>query len=369
MPTVSRALPPRVAAVLLLAVACDPTPRPGTQIGALRKPDPSPMPPSDLEQLDISAAVDDALQVGSLTTLASAWVGHLASLESATAACPGAWIGPLPEDLVDADMGEDAGMSWAARCTAPDERLFDGFTHWSASIVQDTSGQRTLIADAAVTNGEGRELFAFDGEANDALELDGGGGWSYSSTLDGTLTGTLTGAEGGLRTGGAFEASWSSSGTLRMFGTVTALEGYGAADDRPADAPEVTGVPGWRAGQPRFTSIRFDLEFDEACAQEPVGYVGLRGNEGFWFDVYFLPKFAPEDDTFEAVGFPYEQIDNVACDGIGTLFARNIDLRAIDEASASWSREVAVDFGSSIGALPVPTLADFVYTLRNLPQE
>jgi hypothetical protein len=366
VPTVRRALP---AALLLLVVACDPTPRPGTQIGALRKPDPSPMPPSDLAQLDLTAAVDEALRVGGLTTLASAWVGHVATLEAATPACPGVWIGPLPEDLVDADMGDDPGLSWVARCTTdPDLRSFDGFSHWSASVVEDTSGQRTLIADASVTDDADRTLFAFDGEASDSLEIDAGG-WSYGSDLDGTLTGSLTGAGGGFRTGGGFEASWSSTGGLRMFGTVTALEGFGPPDQRAEDAPEVAELPGWSSGQPRFTSIRFDLEIEEACPEEPIGYVGIRGNEGFWFDVYFLPKFAPEDDTFEAVGFPYEQIDNIACDGIGTLFARNIDLRTIDDENGSWSREVAPDFAAAIGSLQAPALADFVYTLRNLPQE
>ncbi|MEZ4236902.1 MAG: hypothetical protein R3F59_12265 [Myxococcota bacterium] len=356
-----------------LAAACDPPPRPGTQIGALRQPDPDPQPPSDLQQIDIRSAVEEAIHLGGLATLASTWRGHVGSVDVGTAACPGVWIGQLPDGVVDVDMGDDPGLSWAATCaTVPEQaggpfREFSGFTHWTATVTE-TEGARSLIADADVHSDAGEELFHFDGEANDSLTVDGGG-WQYQSTLDGSVSGRLTDTEGGVRTGGGFEASWGSDGALTMFGTVTALDGFGPADQRPADAPEVAHLPDWAPGRPRFTSVRFDLTFGPECAQEPVGYVGLRGNEGFWFDVYFLPKFAADDPTFEATGFPYEQIDNVACDGVGTLFARNIDLRALDEERADWSREVAPDFASAAAALPAPALADFVYTLRNLPLE
>jgi hypothetical protein len=67
-----------VAIPLLLSMspallnACTPPPAKGTQIGALREPDPDPAPPSDLQQLDLKAAVEQALYMGGITTLASA---------------------------------------------------------------------------------------------------------------------------------------------------------------------------------------------------------------------------------------------------------------------------------------------------------
>ncbi|MEQ1505507.1 MAG: hypothetical protein ABMB14_24960 [Myxococcota bacterium] len=355
---------------LVVAAACEVTPRPGTQIGALREPDPDPAPPTDYKSLDMTAAVEDALRVGGLTTLASAWAGHTGTLDVSRRDCPEVWIGALPEDLVDADLGGDddnPGLSWLSSCeTDPGKVAFEGFTHWSTSIVEDTSGTRSLVADATITDGNDL-LFSFDGEATDSLDLPTS---TYSSTLNGELSGSLVGVGTGLRTGGDFEATWSSAGTIRMFGTVTMFDGFGPPDTRSPDtSPELANLPGWEPRMPRFTSVRFDLEFTADCTAEPVGFVGIRGNEGFWFDAYFLPIYDPEEGTAQSRAFPYEQIDNIACDGIGTLFARNIDLKTEDETDASWSRDISPDFGAIIGSLVMPTLDQYVYTLRNVPEE
>lgn len=365
----------RAAMLLPLALAaCDPDPKPGTQIGALREPDPSPMPPSDTRTLDMGAAVEEALRIGGITTLTAAWAGHVGSLDLGAPAgdCPQIWVGPLPDDVVDVDMDEDEpGLSWLSNCetrVADGENTFSGFTHWTTTMVEGESGARTLVADAEVTDKNGKVLFGFDGEADDSLDLATG---TYTSNLDGEVVGTLSDAEGGFRTGGGFEASWSPSGTLRMFGTVTAFDGFGPPDNRTiVESPEIAGLAGWVSGMPRFTSVRFDLEFMPECTAEPVGYVGIRGNEGFWFDVYFLPIADLEaEPTAQSTAFPYEQIDNIACDGIGTLFARNIDLRSMDLEDDGWSRELSPDFAGVIASLPVPTLDDYVYTLRDLPSE
>lgn len=358
---------PRPALLLLLVGACD-IPKPGTQIGALREPDPRPEPPSDFRSLDMTQAVEDALRIGGLTTLSAAWSGHLGALDTSKSDCPTVWIGGLPEDVADIDTDEDdPGMSWLADCsTQPGNVGFAGFTHWTTSIVEDTSGTRELVSDAIVTDGNGTILFDFDGEASDTLDLPTG---SYSSVLNGELTGSLAGIGSGLRTGGDFEASWSTDGTMRFFGTVTSYDGFGPADTRDPSAEELANLPGWREGMPRFTSVRFDLSFTADCAAEPVGFVGIRGNEGFWFDAYFLPNPELVEGTAEFKAFPYEEIDNVACDGIGTLFARNVNLKAYDEEDPNWSRELTPDFPGVLGTLAMPTLDTYVYTLRNIPQE
>ena len=116
----------------------------------------------------------------------------------------------------------------------------------------------------------------------------------------------------------------------------------------------------------RFNSVRFQLSFDADCPEEPHGYVGIRGNEGFWFDVYFLPLYDLADDSAQSNAYPYELIDNAECDGFGTLFSRNVDLS--DQEDGTWSREIAPDFASVVAALPTPTLADYVFTLRHLPE-
>ena len=53
-------------------------------------------------------------------------------------------------------------------------------------------------------------------------------------------------------------------------------------------------------------------------------------------------------------------------DGIGTLFARNIDLKGEDEADSAWSREIQPDFDAAISSMSTPTVADYIYTLRQI---
>lgn len=356
------------ALLALLSVACVQDPPGGSQIGALREPDPEPQPPTDYKAIDMRAAVEEALALGGLTTLSAAWNGHMSALSSGTSACPAVWLGGLPDDLdlnIDFDFDADSpGMSWLANCaTDPGNIAFEGFSHWETAIdPSGASASRTLFSDAAVLGGDGTVLFDFDGEASDSMDFATG---EYSSLINGDITGSYVGLGSGLRTGGDFEAAWGPSG-LRMFGTVTAFDGFGPPDTRDASAPELASIPTWSAGMPRFTSVRFDLTFTEECGEEPVGFLGIRGNEGFWFDIYFMPIYALEDGTFQSKAFPYEQIDNITCDGIGTLFARNIDLKGEDEADSAWSREIQPDFDAAISSMSTPTVADYIYTLRQI---
>lgn len=362
-------MPPSSRLAFLLLAACQlGPPNQGIQIGALREPDPSPAPPTDFQSLDMTQAVEDALGIGGLATLSAAWTGHIASLEVSRADCPTVWVGGLPEDASNMDFDEDnPGMSWLDDCaTDPGQTTFAGLAHWSSSIVEDTSGLRSLAGDALVTDNNGAVLFAFDGEASDTVDLPSG---TYSSLLNGELSGELAGVGSGFRTGGEFEATWSTDGTIRMFGTVTTFDGFGPPDDRKLEtSPELQNLSAWSEEMPRFTSIRFDLAFTPECAEEPIGFVGIRGNEGFWFDAYFLPDPALVEGTAQYKAFPWEEIDNIACDGIGTLFARNVNLKAYDDEDPNWSRELTPDFGAVIASLSLPSLDTYIYTLRDIQE-
>jgi hypothetical protein len=355
--------------MLALIVGCTTDPPAGTQIGALRE-DPPPNLPTDFKDLDLVGAVQDALNIGGIATLASAWAGHAGALERAPYGCPSIWVGAPPEDVVDLNISDDDignGMSWLADCTAPNMDYYSGFTYWDTNVDPGgNSGERSLTADATVTDGSGQILFDFDGEAGDAIN-----GGAYASTLVARrLSGTLVGLGNGLR--GELDAEWADDGTLSFFGAVTVLDGFGPPDTRdpnPANTPELLNLPSWEPGMPRFTSVRFDLTWDGSCAMEPQGYVGIRGNEGFWFDVYFLPIYDPDEDTAQSNAFPFEEIDNIDCDGVGTAFARNVSLKEEDEGDPAWTREVSPDFAAIVATLPTPTLADFVLTLRQLPEE
>jgi hypothetical protein len=359
-----------VLLVLPLVVACTTTPVPGTNIGALREPDPSPVIPTDTTSLDWEAAIEEALTLGGLASLTAAWAGHVAALELGTGDCPTMWVGPLPEDFVDLDIDDEVpGLSWAGSCFAPSSATnYEGWAHWSSTLVPEgvaTLGTRSLTSQAVISNANGDPLFSFDGSAADELDASTG---QYATVVDGELSGALVGLGSGIRTGGELGATWGG-GFLSFSGSLTALDGFGPADFRdPATSPELEFAD-FTPGMPRFTSVVFDLEVTPDCPTEPVGYLGLRGNEGFWFDVYFLPKYDPIEEPSAAGAFPFEEIDNVACDGVGTLFARNVSLRDIDEADASWSRELTPDLAGAIAALPTPGLDAYVYTLRDLPLE
>jgi hypothetical protein len=229
------------------------------------------------------------------------------------------------------------------------------------------ASDRTLTSDMFVTGAAGI-LLRVDGEASDSIGTSGG--YSYTSSFDGEIIGTLV-ASGGVR--GELDAEWSADGSFGLFGAITDLDGFGPPDTRdPESAPEV-GFDGWTPGMPRFTSVRYDLTLDvTTCGVEPTGYLGIRGNEGFWLDVYFLPLYDPEEDSAQSHAFPFELIENQSCDGIGTLFARNLLLEdpsgAGSTADTTLAREVAPDFAAIVGSMPAPLPGDDLITLREITE-
>ena len=338
----------------------------GSQIGSLKESS-VPQPPADLEDLDIAAAVREALRIGGIATMATAWSAHVASLGYGSDVCPNTWLGAPPERFVDIDgLDEDAeALSWFDNCTTTQGNSFQGFSYWENQVdMAQSEGNRTILMDAQIRDGAGNLLFDFDGESTDQLQ---GGVYSSSMTAR-VLEGSLLGLGSGIR--GELDASWSGSG-MELFGAVHLEDGFGPPDMRSPSlsaSPELTNVTDWEQGMPRFTSVRFDLDFDGDCPLEPRGYVGVRGNEGFWFDVYFLPKYDPVEDLSRAASFPFEAIDNLECDGIGTLFVRNLDLRQAERVSPDWSRELQFDFGTIIAGMPTPDIAGFTFSLQDLPQ-
>ena len=369
--------------VLPVLAACSLDDRDGTQIGALKESS-IPEPPGDLTTLDLGVAVAEAFRIAGTASMATAWSAHVRTMDHGTQTCPYAWLGAPPERFVEIDNGNDdlTGLSWFDNCTTPLGYTFAGFSYWENVVDPNlTEGDRSLTMDGVMRDADGNLLLDFDGEAADSLN-----GNNYASSMTArVLRGSLLGLDGsGLR--GELDASWGPSG-MELDGSVHVEGGFGPADTRqpyrpgvdpdPAEgiegrdpiSPELQNVTGWEPGMPRYTSVRFDLDFDGDCTLEPRGYVGVRGNEGFWFDVYFLPKYDPETDLAAASAFPYESIDNVECDGIGTMFVRNLDLRAIEAGNPDWSREISVDFADISASMPTPSIDGFVFTLQNLPQD
>ncbi len=349
--------------LLPLLVGCIPEPAPpapGTNISGLKDPHL----PSDFRTIDYADAIAQALNAGASATLSTVWGGHHASIEGAPYGCPHMYLGAPP--ALDEDADEDnPGFSWDASCTTDAGVSYAGFQFWTTEVDTEAgTGSRTLMGEATVTDGSAL-LYEFDGEAADEVSYPSEGGWSYSTEVDGEVFGTLPfGGATGLRAT-QLTAGWGSDGTIDMVGQLHVFDGYGPTDTRTLATIEQTGdyVPeGWVPGLPRFTSARFDLEFTADCPQEPVGYIGLRGNGGIWFDIYFLPRFNPEDDSAQSNAYPYDIIVNEECDGVGTIFVRNI---APEEEP--WDEFVTPDFAVVAAQLDAPPLTDFVYTLRNFP--
>lgn len=362
-------------AVLPALAACSLDENDGTQIGALKESS-IPEPPSDLTGLDLVDAVEDAFRIAGIATMATAWTAHVGSMDHGVLGCPNAWLGAPPERFVEIDGGNDGlpGLSWFDNCSTPAGYSFSGFSYWENTLDPgQNEGDRSLSMDGVIRDAQGGLLLDFDGEAADSLQ-----GNAYASTMTArVLRGSLLGFGSGLR--GELDANWTPNG-MELNGAVHVEDGFGPADtrppfrpsvyqSRPPVSPELQNVTNWTEGMPRFTSVRFDLDFDGDCPNEPRGYVGVRGNEGFWFDVYFLPKYDPEEELSRASSFPYESIDNVECDGIGTLFVRNLDLRQLEAENPGWSRELNIDFASIIASMPTPSLDGFVFTLQNLPED
>ena len=89
----------------------------------------------------------------------------------------------------------------------------------------------------------------------------------------------------------------------------------------------------------------------QACELEPNGWIGLRDQNAYWFDLVFEPRRT--DD----IGDPdYDNEPYTGCDGCGTLYIRGLQ-----------DREVCIDFSFlwEDGFLSPPSAQEFVMPIRN----
>lgn len=283
------------------------------------------------------------------------WAAHRDSLSLAQAGCPDLYVGaPDPET----EVGE-GGLSWSDRCDG-EQASFGGFVWWAAEVSvrgdpesakgQSTEGSRRMVADGTVSLGD-EVLLELDGELEDSLSLSIAPGyehWSYASTVDATVGGSLGWAADGPTPGG-YRAE------LYLY--------YSGGD---VDALEARGnlfLPEARLSE-RFDSAAVDLAFTgsrgappDACTEEPVGFLSVRDEQAFWYDLVFLPRY--EDDATDTGSYANDPYAD--CDGCGTLYIRGVEqpqLEVCPDLSYLWS-----------GALAPPAAEDFVLTLRDLSDE
>jgi hypothetical protein len=334
----------------LVVIACGAPPEPtGPDLD-----DPVVLEPPDLTGVDLPAAFADAFRAIAAVDVRTPWKGHLAALGRAEPGCPDVYFGnPDVENIDIRTRGK--GLSWMDYCQQGDGSVYSGFAYWETRVVADGDPEtalgrtidatRLLFGDGTVARGDDM-LFEFVGQASDALSLSTAPDferWTYTSRVEGTVTGALALDGGPLpggyrtdlyrRTAGGSEESLEARGNLFLF------------------EHRIAG---------RFDSLAVDLAMlgpagagPNDCTAEPNGWIALRDEDAFWYDLVFEPRRTgdPQDPDYD--NSPY-----AGCDGCGTLY-----LRGLEQPST----EVCVDLSFLwAGGLDHPPARDFVFTLRDL---
>ncbi len=297
-----------------------------------------------LDDVDLPQAFADALRMATEVTLSAPWQGNVDALELAHTGCPDLYVG-APED---ADLAEQLGVSWYDYCTTPGGLYYGGYVLWDGAISGDgdadsetgrtIEGSRQMIANGVVGDDDA-VLFEFKGSGSDSLyqvEAKDYTRWTYSSLLEATVTGeSVAAGTDGWRTDLYLYATGGDADSVELRGNLYLF------------GPHIAE---------RFDSVAMELSITgptgaapDACTAEPTGWIGLRDENAYWYDLVFLPTSGEADsDTYSA------------CDGCGTLYVRGIE-------TASYG-EVCMDFSWlwEEGAISLPASEDFIFTIRQM---
>jgi hypothetical protein len=303
----------------------------------------------DVSAVDFATAATDALRLLRSVSMQPAWTAHAELLQRRSATCPDLWVGAPDDPSVELDV--EGGTAWLDHCRSG-ATDFDGWAWVEASATaageiesaegRSFDGARTLAADGVIAEGA-EVLLELDGEFSDSTSHTVGEGyerWTYSAELRGTITGV-----------GSESDSGSLAETLAPGGFRTELRAYATGGD--ASELELEGNLFLFADRiaGRFDSLAADLAFagpgaaePGACELEPAGWLGLRDEEAYWYDISFQPRHGGGD---------------AACDGCGELYVRGVD---------SGLGTVCVDASAVFSDTPVtpPGAEAYVFSLRTL---
>ena len=112
--------------------------------------------------------------------------------------------------------------------------------------------------------------------------------------------------------------------------------------------------------QDRFDSVALDVYMvgelgatSDDCALEPKGWIGIRDENAFWYDLVFMPK-----DASDATG--YLDDERSVCDGCGTLYLRGLEAedygQICPDFSAIWNQNT----------FTLPEAEDFLLTIQQV---
>lgn len=300
----------------------------------------------DLSGIDLPAAYVAALELASQVTLSAAWTGHLASIGRRSATCPDLYVGAVEDAELDMDA---TGLTWSDYCQpSGGGAAFSGWTHWDGTVQvdgdpADAAGQtvdasRELSGDSLVSL-DGEAAFELRGEASESVyrvTAPDYQAWTWSSLVDATVTGSdAFGADQGWRASMYLAASGGEAPGLELRGNAYLF------------SPRIAG---------RFDSVEVDLTFspDDTCSLEPRGWLSLRDEDAFWYDLVFMPAEAEGGDTGATGG-----TDLAVCDGCGTLYIRGLETVEYGEVCPDLS-------GWAVEDAAVPDPGAFLLTLREV---
>ena len=310
--------------------------------------------PEDLHKVEWESVFTDAVNLLVTVNTQGPFLAHRSTMDTRAVGCPDFYLGEFTVGLMT--VGDTEGVSWFDDCLTADDVYYDGWLWWETDVVEfgdpDTDDGRTSDAyrrmegDALVGDPDGVRL-EFDGVATDALyRLQASYDYEryvYSTSIDGTITGR-----------DVFE------GSLTPRGYRTDLVMYVTGGD--IDIFEARGnVYMFDAQlQDRFDSIEVDMAMvgpagaaPGDCTLEPLGWIGVRDPNAYWYDVVFQPRAV--EDLID----PYVNPDLSFCDGCGRLYVQGVEQVGVD---------VCIDFSFLFedGGFPVPDADDFVLPLRSL---
>ncbi|MFT7521695.1 MAG: hypothetical protein ACI9MC_003847, partial [Kiritimatiellia bacterium] len=290
------------------------------------------------------------------------WNGHLTTMGQRRDGCPDIFAGN--PDVENIRLRTDGnGLAWKDFCEQNDGTSWGGFEYWEVDIAidgdpttvegQTVEAERLLFGDGLITT-ETSVLYEFDGEATDGLTVvdaaDGYNAWTYSSLVAGTATGSLAFDEATSDTPGGYRTD--------MYRRATGGSGDG-------DTVEARGNLFFfeHRIQERFDSIVLDVEFrgpagagPDDCLKEPRGWIGVRDENAFWYDLVFEPRYDGDPTDSDYPNDPY-----TACDGCGTLYVRGLEQESLEvclDLSFLWD-----------GVLSPPDIKEYAYTLHKPGEE
>jgi hypothetical protein len=308
--------------------------------------------PEDLDTIDFVTSFQNALDTLVTVSTQRPWQGHSRSLDSRRVGCPDFWSGPFLDAGVE--VGHEDGVSWSDDCRTESSLYYDGWIWWVFDVVESgdpgslegrvSEASRRMEGDGIVGNDDGVR-FEFDGVASDSfyrLEADGYSRFVYSSAIDATVTGRDVFDADSLTPGG-FRSD------LFLYVTGGDVDTFEARGDIYLFGPEL---------MERFDSIGVDVWLPGAsgaapgdCTLEPLGWIGLRDAEAYWYDVVFLPR--SRDDI---IGEEYPNDPLSICDGCGRLYVQGVEQEI----------EVCLDFSTIFDEFPLPDPDDYVLPLHSL---